>query len=103
MNNKGADQSARLRRLINAFVVRCGSFSFFLSFFFFFFFFFFLNEKLHTSLSGGQNAFSEVYKFLLVFVISELFSPLIIRSCLLGHSTVHMGHVVRGSRKKFCH
>ena len=45
-NNKGADQPARPRRLISAFVVRYSSF-FFLFFFFFFLFCFFDEEAFH--------------------------------------------------------
>ena len=41
-NNKGADQPARPRRLISAFVVRCSSF-------------FFSTKKLLTNLNGEQN------------------------------------------------
>ena len=44
-NNKGADQPAGPRRLISAFVVRCGSF----------FFFFFSTKKRLTYLNGEQN------------------------------------------------
>ena len=74
-NNKGADQPARLHRLISAFVVRCGSF----------FFFFFSTKKRLTNLNGEQNDtwnllvshrichFRAIQPFDFVFIIKPLY------------------------------
>ena len=61
-NNKGADQPVRPRRLISAFVVRCSSF---------------VRRRSVSQTQMENRMIPGIYSFLIEYVISGLFSPLI--------------------------